>query len=227
MKKLILILLFSIPYFVFSQSGFSYKIVGFSKDGLISYITFQESNNQAYSGPTDYEFFIYDLKSDKMLYESMDTVYDLKSVIINDYKNILSSYNIIINNTYKEISTYFIDDCEYLNSELTIRDRYYIDLYTDIIHDINHQCDWGELNDYILSSTTHVFLNVINDETRKYLGKLQSNDCDRPYYCLGYYKSPFENRIALLFISYRNEEEETGYTYMQFVGANLNPSTFK
>ena len=84
-----------------------------------------------------------------------------------------------------------------------------------------------KLNDYILSSTTHIFLNVINDETRKYLGKLHSSECDLPYDLLGYYKSPFENRIALLFISYQNEEEELGHSYIKFVGANLNPSTFK
>ena len=234
MKKLILSLIFSIPYFVFSQSGFSYKIIGFSKDGLISYVTFRESQNLESGGPGDYEFFVYDLKSDKTLYLEGSPILDRDAVleesfIINDYKKILSSYDIIINNEYKVINTYFIENCEYLNSELTIGDKYDIDIYTDIIHDIYHECYWGELNHYILSSTTHIFLNSYNlvPGMRKYLGKLQSHDCDGPYYYLGYYKSPFENRIALLFISYRNEEGEMGDTYIEFVGANLNPSTFK
>ena len=105
MKKLILSLIFSIPYFVFSQSGFSYKIIGFSKDGLISYVTFRESQNLESGGPGDYEFFVYDLKSDKILYEDMDTIDQIESFIINDYKNILSSYDIIMSSYHTSIAS--------------------------------------------------------------------------------------------------------------------------
>ena len=232
MKKLLLILLFFIPYFVFSQSWFSFKIIGFSKNGLISYTTSQTGiyhpePEEDESDEITITFHIYDLKSDKYLYSREGT-----SFFIDDYKNILSSHNIIINTSYAESYPRPLHGpMPGLNkekiislSDYGINDKYYIDISTEITLDSNDQCQFYNYN--YLFTTSNIFLKAINNKTSKYLGKILSPKCSSSYELLGYYKSPYENRVALLFYSTKMQPEEEGLSYIRFVGANLNPSTF-
>ena len=55
-------------------------------------------------------------------------------------------------------------------------------------------------------------------------GIIEDNEIDLQY--LGYFKSPFENRIIILFSSCYRGIEQTDYYSLKFVGCSLNPKTF-
>ena len=60
----------------------------------------------------------------------------------------------------------------------------------------------------------------------KMIGVLNSEECFDEFSYTGYYKSPFEMRIVLVFASSQILNRYDSSTNYKFVGCSLNPSTF-
>ena len=219
MKKL-LFFLFIIPLCVCGQD--EYTIVGWSQDGLVAYTLFY-SNGDAPVGPADYyedyTLIIQDLRTDKIL-----DSYSILSVDLNLTELLFNKYGIVMdtsNTLYR--GTNFIRDNDI--SIISIEKDYALEIYMDFFHDIYETCSYPELNGYILNVTTHVFIRIYGD--KKHIGSIEGIECYSGFDFNGYYKSPFEKRIFLVFSSTESEEGFMSDTKFRFIGCSLDPSTFK
>ena len=220
MKKLLLLLFF--PLISVSQTwdvedSDRYNIIGWSEDGLVAY-TISYSNSDETHGIEDeyyedYSFNLQNLKTDEILYSQY-----IEDDISNEIDYILDEYNIII----EPSKFYNYYDEGYIS---ITEQNYFIDIFDDVVHDINEDCFYPELNGHVLNCTTHVFINFRSG--RKHVGSLESEECYSEFRLMGYYISPFEDRILLVFNSVQSEEGEMSDTQFEFIGCSLNPSTFK
>ena len=221
MKKLLVILL-CIPFICVGQTwdvegSDRYNIIGWSKDGLVAYTLFYSNHDETHGIEDDYyedySLNIQDLKTDEIL-DGLDIGGSISYYM--DY--MLDEYNIIVEPS--KFYNYYDEGSIFITEQ-----DYFIDIFDDVVHDINEDCFYPELNGHVLNCTTHVFINFRS--RRKHVGSLESEECYSSFSLTGYYISPFEDRILLVFNSVQSEEGEMSDTKFEFIGCSLNPSTFK
>jgi len=229
MKKLLLILL-CLPMIGLGQD--MYKILGWSKDGIVAYTLSYSDNDDDYAADfdedypqfldtsyfgigVDYQLIIQDIKTDKIL-DSYVIEYSIDECI-----SVIKKYDII----YDTINKFY--EVEYSGNTAEIIDPFILNTYTDVSYNIRNMNDcWPDNEGPSYTCKTHTFISN-SLYTEKYLGSLQSNECWSPYSVLGYYKSPFENRILLVFASGIILEGENDTFRYEFMGCSLNSSTFR
>ena len=194
----------------------TYNIVGWSEDGLVAYTLYYSNDDHGMEDEyyEDYSLKIQDLKTDKILYTEYieDDIYD---------NAILDEYNIVVDTSNKFHDSNFYEEGHY---SIGIEQNYSLVFFEDIVYDIHETCRFPELNRHVLTSTIHVFMNYKN--RRKKVGSLESEECYGVFWFSGYYKSPFEDRILLVFSSTNNQESSMSDTVFEFIGCSLNPNTF-
>ena len=216
MKK-ILIILFFLPFPSLAQD--TYKILGWSKDGKVAYMTSYSDADDNWGDSeeppeTKISVFIHDLRADRIL----DYEY-----IGNEYISPLKDYGII----YDTSNKFYEIEFDYGDNYATILDSFELSKYIDVSYNVfNLDNCWPELEGPSYTYNTHLFISN-NLDNVKFLGSLQSNECWSPYFVVGYYISPFENQILLVLSSGINAEGMDDTYRYEFIGCSLNPSTFK
>ena len=158
---------------------------------------------------------IQDLKTDKILAE-----------IQTDIRYELNKYGII------EINSTELDTSLSLNDEnnIDVLTDYTLKVYIDRYYDLNTNggC-FPDIEGAQYRFETHLLVDA-KDITYfdKHIASIQSEDlCWSPYDVIGYYKSPFENRVLFVLSSRIDSEGFDDSIRFEFVGCNLNKSSFK
>ena len=223
MKKLLLLLL-CVPFICVGQTWDMtdydrYNIVGWGEDGLVAYTLFYSNYDEPHGIEddyyADYSLNIHDLKTDEILYTEYieDDIYD--NLILDEYNIVVDTSNELHHSDFYKEGHYF----------LGIEQNYTLEFFEDVVYDIHEDCSCPELNGNISTSTLHVFINY--NSGRKQVGSLESEKCYSGFGFKGYYNSPFEDRILLVFSSTESLNGEMRDTKFEFIGCSLNPSTFK
>ena len=209
----------------------THKILGWSKEGIVAYtLSYSDVDDDYYAYDdyyssgldtsyfgrgVDYQLIIQDIKTDKIL-DSYVIEYS-----IDQYISVIKKYAII----YDTINKFY--EVEYSGNTAKIIDPFVLNTYTDVSYNIRNMNDcWPDNDGPAYTYKTHTFISS-SLYTEKHLGSLQSNECWSPYSVLGYYKSPFENRILLVLSSGIILEGENDTFRYEFIGCSLNSSTFR
>ena len=242
LRYLIIILLpltlFSQTEEEFDQRDFydSYNFLGFSADGFVAY----KLISVGYEGEEDWEIVelnVQNLKTDEIVYSGVyeETILDEYDIFLDD--NIVfysaESYreNSCDNDSYKRMdNTFYIENTKELNLDNQEKTLYFLNVFHDFQSDINDDCSY--INNPTLYSKTHIVMgyrgggDYLHSSKRKRIGVLNSEECFDEFSYTGYYKSPFEMRIVLVFASSQIQNSYDSSTNYKFVGCSLNPSTF-
>ena len=231
LRYLIIILLpltlFSQTEEEFDQLDFydSYNFLGFSADGFVAY----KLISRGYNEMGDWEIVelnVQNLKTDEIVYSGVyeETILDEYDIFLDD--NIVfysaESYgeNSCYNDSYKRMENrFYIKELNLDNQEIML---YFLNVFHDFQSDINDDC--SGVKNPPLYSKTHIVMDYRSKS--KMIGVLNSEECFDEFSYTGYYKSPFEMRIVLVFASSQILNRYDSSTNYKFVGCSLNPSTF-
>tara|TARA_B100000683_G_scaffold264135_1_gene293283 strand:+ start:9658 stop:10323 length:666 start_codon:yes stop_codon:yes gene_type:complete len=220
MKKLLLILL-CVPFIGFGQQEFydSYNLKGFSVDGFVAYELISFGIDELGDNWEESKLYIQDLKTDEVVWSGIN--YDEK--VFLDYGVLIDS-----NLVFEACECYYEDDLEKKLLEFGNHNdeyqAYSLGVYYDYQPDINRECDF----EHPLYTKAHILMYYQGDEAdrRKKIGTISSKMCYSKFNFIGYYKSPFEMRIVLIFASTQIDGPYSSSTNYKFVGCSLNPNTF-
>ena len=134
---------------------------------------------------TKISVFIHDLRVDKIL----DYEY-----IGNEYISPLKDYGII----YDTSNKFYEIEFDYGDNYATILDSFELSKYIDVSYNVfNLDNCWPEMEGPSYTYNNIYLFQIILIMLS--FGSLQSNKCWSSYFVVGYYISPFENQILLVF----------------------------
>jgi len=237
MKKLLQIL-FCLPVIGFGQNwnndwDTDWSIFGWSKSG---YVALFESHGYDLIGGCRYRLIIQNLKTDQIEDELIlldiegdSDLCDSLTLLIkfdSEIDRLLAKYAILKSNKHKFYDLAFFESPNNFWAEFQIgKSDFRILQYRDIVHDFNHDCDLPYIMGLSIQTRTHVYIE--SGAKAKYVCSIDAPECSYGYFCLGYFKSPYEDRILLVFKSSISDVSQFTKTDYEFSGCSLNYNSFK
>ena len=253
MKKVFIILVF-LPQIIFSQitEDFGYVqnwagdyytnwyVLGWSMDGHVALLEIHTSDMW---GGCSYEIVIQNMKTDEIVENiklfsggfsepddneegevigedyNCDSSYVMKTYYHTHTKKLFLKYKIIENDFNKFNSSSIIDN----NYTIIFKST-----DTPIPKGLEEGDNYKGCELYWCGNRPVDYVLTVKDRNNKTKILTKGTDwCASHIDYVGYFKSPYEDRLLMVIYSKESDASEIYYSNYKFIGCNLNPSTFK
>jgi hypothetical protein len=225
-------------------------VLGWSVDGHVALL---EIHTDDMWGGCSYEIVIQNMKTDEIveninLYSgglsepdyneegqvvgedyNCDSSYVMKTYY-HTYKKLFLKYK-IIENDFNKFNSSGIIDFNKFNSSSIIDNKYTIifkSTDTHIPKGLEEGDDYKGCELYWCGNRPVDYVLTVKDRNNKTKILTKGTDwCASHINYVGYFKSPYEDRLLMVIYSKESDASQTYYSKYKFIGCSLNPSTFK